>query len=1063
MDTPSFKEDHISQIPALQLLQNIGYSYLTPEEANIARGRRSSNVLLESILESQLKKINRINFRNRQHEFTNSNIRNAILALKEVPFDGLVRTNEKIFDLLTLGKSLEQTVDGDTKSFNLNFIDWRDIKNNVFHVTEEFEISKSGSNEHLRPDLVLFVNGIPLAVIECKKPGLLEEAISQQIRNQQDWAIPKLFIYAQVLLAADKNSAKYGTAGTSLKFWTFWKEQHPNELELEKLINTPLSWDKKDKLFSDRFRYVRKYFDELEASPRLVSEQDRAIYYLLSPDRLLELTYNYTLFDGGEKKVARYQQYFAVKKTLDRVQKINTDQRRLGGVIWHTQGSGKSLTMVMLAKALVLDPRIDDAKVVIVTDRIDLDKQIHKTFLNCGKQVQKAQSGDHLVSLIEENKEQIISTVIGKFTAAVNKKNVQNKSPNIFALVDESQRTQYGSMHIKMRQVFPNACYIGFTGTPLMKKDKNTALQFGGLIDTYTIDQAVSDKAVVPLLYEGRHTVQEVQEKPIDSWFDRVTAGLTTDQRKDLKKKFSNAGQLNKTDQRIYRIAFDVSEHFRKTFKGTPFKAQLAAPDKETAIKFKRYLDEIGEVTSEVVMSPPDEREGYEDVQEETKAEVLAYYKKMVDKHGRPKPADNTGYPYAVIEAYLRSEDPEIIIVIDMLLVGFDAPKNTVLYVCRNLRDHGLLQAIARVNRLYEGKDYGFILDYYGVLGNLDKALTEYSNAGLDGFDAEDLEGALTDINKEVEKLPQYNSDVWDLFKGIKNRLDAEEFEQLLGDDYLRTSFYERLSKYARCLSIALATYQFVTETPEVQQRRYKDDLKFFHNLKGAVQRRYAEVVDYKEYEPRIQKLLDTYVTTDEIVKITPLVNIFNVAEREEAYGALNDAAKADTIAHQTKRTITEKMEEDPAFYARFSKMLEGVIEDFRKKRLTEAEYLKNTRGIMDAVVNRSDDDTPASLKGKDVARAFYGVMDETLTPLVEPQEKRKTISAELGLKIDEIILKHRIVDWVLNKDVKNRMKNEIEDELFDLGTDYDIKLSVEQIDDLLERFINIAEARYPG
>jgi type I restriction enzyme R subunit len=385
------------------------------------------------------------------------------------------------------------------------------------------------------------------------------------------------------------------------------------------------------------------------------------------------------------------------------------------------------------------------------------------------------------------------------------------------------------------------------------------------------------------------------------------------------------------------------------------------------------------------------------------------------------------------------------------------------LYVCRNLRDHGLLQAIARVNRLYEGKDYGFILDYYGVLGNLDKALTEYSNAGLDGFDPEDLEGALTDINKEVEKLSQYNSDIWDLFKGIKNRLDAEEFEQLLSDDYIRTSFYERLSKYARCLSIALATYQFVTETPEDQQKRYKDDLKFFHNLKGAVQRRYAEVVDYKEYEPRIQKLLDTYVTSDEIVKITPLVNIFNVAEREAAYGTLNDAAKADTIAHQTKKTITEKMEEDPAFYARFSKMLEGVIDDFRKKRLSEAEYLKNTRGIMDAVVNRSDDDTPASLKGKDVARAFYGVMDETLLPLVDSIEKRKSICADLGLKIDEIILTHRIVDWVLNKDVKNRMKNEIEDELFDLGTHYDVKLSVEQIDDLLERFINIAEARYPG
>jgi type I restriction enzyme R subunit len=1064
METPSFKEDHISQVPALQLLQNIGYTYLPPEEAYLARGRKSSNVILDTILEAQLKKINKISFRGSQHEFSNSNINNAVHALKDIPFDGLVRTNEKVFDLLTLGKSFEQTVEGDTKSYSINFIDWKNVGNNVFHVTEEFEVAKSGSTEHLRPDLVLFANGIPLAVVECKKTGLLDEAISQQIRNQQDWAIPKLFTYSQLLLAIDKNEAKYATAGTSLKFWTFWKEQHPDEAELETLVNTPLSEAKKKKLFSERFRYVRRYFDDLERQPRLVTEQDRAIFYLLRPERLIELTYKYTLFDAGEKKVARYQQYFAVKKTLDRVSKINSDSKRLGGVIWHTQGSGKSLTMVMLAKALVLEPGIDDAKVVVVTDRIDLDKQVHKTFLNCGKEVQKAQSGDHLISLIEESKEQIITTVIGKFTAALNKKNIQNKSANIFALVDESQRSQYGSMHIKMQQVFPNACYIGLTGTPLMKRDKNTAAKFGGLIDTYTIDQAVKDKAVVPLLYEGRHTIQEVQERPIDSWFDRVTAGLSTEQKKDLKKKFSNAGQLNKTDQRIYRIAFDISEHFRKTFKDTPFKGQLAAPDKATAIKFKRYLDEIGYVTSEVVMSAPDEREGYDDVQEETKAEVLAYYKKMVDKHGRPKPIENTGYPYAVTEAYLRSEDPEIIIVIDMLLVGFDAPKNTVLYLCRNFRDHGLLQAIARVNRLFEGKEHGLILDYYGILGNLDQALTEYNKAGLDDFAPEDLEGALTDIKKEVEKLPQRHSDLWDVFKAVKNRLDGEEFEQLLRDDSLRAEFYERLSEYARCLGTALGTYQFVIDTPENLQQRYRDDLKFFHNLKASVQRRYAEVIDYKEYEPRIKKLLDTYVTSDEIYKVTPLINIFNVAEREEAYGATqSDASKADTIANQTKRTITEKMEEDPAFYLPLSKMLDEVIADGKARRTSESARLAKAQAISDKVINRTDSDVPQSLKGRDVARAFYGVIQDGLSQVDSNGVNISEVAAELGLKVDEIILDNRIVDWVLNKDIKNRMKDKIEDELFDLNKNHGIKLSVEQIDNLLERCINIAEARYPA
>ena len=433
----------------------------------------------------------------------------------------------------------------------------------------------------------------------------------------------------------------------------------------------------------------------------------------------------------------------------------------------------------------------------------------------------------------------------------------------------------------------------------------------------------------------------------------------------------------------------------------------------------------------------------------------------MVSKHGRPDPVDFTGYPYDIVKRFDTPDAPEIVIVVQMLLVGFDCKRNGVLYICRNFEGHGLLQAIARVNRLYEGKEYGFILDYFGVLGNLDKALTEYSDVGLNEFDAEDLEGALTDISKEVEKLPQRHSDLWQLFHKVKNRLDAEEFEQLLSDEALRVKFYERLSEFARTLGVCLSTLKFVEETPEERQRKYREDLRFFENLRLSVRRRYAETIDYKEYESRIQKLLDTYVTTDEIYKVTPLINIFNVAEREAAYGSLTDAAKADTIAHQTKRTITEKMEEDPAFYARFSKMLEDVIEEHRKQRLSDAEYLKNTRGIMETVVNRPDDDAPGKLKGHDVARAFYGVINEALTIACGDGDKAREISADLGLKADQIILRHRIVDWVLNRDVKNQMRNEIEDELFDLQKASGIKLDINQIDDILERCISIAETRY--
>ena len=534
MQTPSFIEDHISQIPALQLLQNLGYTYLTPDEVSKERQGKLSNVILEDILEQQLMKFNEINFKGKVYPFSPANIRGAIDTLKNITmFDGLITTNSKVYDLLTLGKSFEEAIGNDRKSFTINYIDWENPENNVYHVAEEFEVSRIASDKKYRPDIVLFVNGIPLCVIECKRPDMkepIEQAISQHIRNQQEDGIPHLYKYSQILLALATNKAQYATTGTPKKFWASWKEQKLKEADLQKLINTPLSEDKKDRLFADRFKYVRKYFDNLESKDRLVTEQDKLLYALCSKDRLLELVYKYIVFDAGIKKIARYQQYFAIQDTLERI-KIIRDERRQGGVIWHTQGSGKSLTMVMLAKAISLEPEIINPKVIIVTDRIDLDKQIFDTFHSCGKNVKKATSGEDLANLITENKETVITTVINKFQAAINKKKVIDNSQNIFVLVDESHRSQYGSANALMQKVFPHACYIGFTGTPLMKKEKSTAVKFGGIIGTpYTITQAVEDKAVLPLYYESRLAVQNVTQSSLDKYFDIISRDLSDKQ-----------------------------------------------------------------------------------------------------------------------------------------------------------------------------------------------------------------------------------------------------------------------------------------------------------------------------------------------------------------------------------------------------------------------------------------------------------------------------------------------------------------------------------------------------
>jgi type I restriction enzyme R subunit len=1057
--TPSFQEDHISQIPALQLLQNLGYQYLRPQEVYLERRGKLGNVLLENVLAEQLRKLNRITYRGGKHEFSEINIQNGIQDLKDVRFDGLVRTSEHIYDLLSLGKSLEQTIEGDSKSFTLQYIDWRNPKNNAFHVVEEFEVERTGSKELCRPDLVLFVNGIPLGVIECKQSGIkdpLAQAISQQIRNQAEDYIPKLFIYSQVLLGVAVNAAAYATTGTPGKFWAQWRELQGSRnkdisKELSSLVNRPLSRLQKERMFQGRFGYVRQYFEELEAEERTPTMQDETLYCLCRPERFLELAWRFIVYDAGEKKIARYQQYFTVDGILERIREVGNDGRRLGGVVWHTQGSGKSLTMVMLAKSLAISREIKNPIVVLVTDRIDLDDQIKKTFQHCGLEPEQAQTGRHLARLIMEGKHSVITTVLDKFDAALKAKDFKNESSEIFVLVDESHRSVYGEAGAQMAQVLPNACFIGFTGTPLMKQEKNTARKFGGIIQpAYTIQQAVADKAVVPLLYEGRHALQEVNQPALDKWFEVTTAKLNDAQRADLKRKFSTADQLNKAQSRIYLQAYDISEHFSKNWQGTPFKAQLTAPDKASALKFKRYLGEFGKVSSEVLISGPDTREGNEDIYTVDQEEVRSFWKIMMAKYGSEKE-----YNKQLINAFKHGPEPEIIIVVDKLLTGFDAPQNIVLYICRSLKEHNLLQAIARVNRLYEGKDYGFVIDYYGVIKQLGEAMDLY--ATLPDFDREDLVGAIEDVSVEIRTLPQKHSELWDIFPGLRNKLDVEEYERRLADEELREKFYEKLCAYHRTLSVALSSAQFLQETPADKIDRYKNDLAFFLKLRVSVKRRYAEEIDYKEYETRVQKLIDTHVDSTEILQITEPINIFEEEKFQAELEKLESkGSKADTIAHRTQRTITEKMEEDPVFYRRFSRILQEAIEEYRQERINETQYLKKATEIMEAVLQRRGDNLPAVLQNRDAAKAFFGVVNEVLG-----DGNVSELAAGVAIQIDDLIQNNLVVDWRSNMDVQNRIRNGIDDLLYDLKNTGKVELSMEQMDAILERSLEIARNRY--
>lgn len=1037
----SFKENDISQRPALELLQKLGYQYLSPEEVLELRGGKTSNVLLEDILRQQLRQLNSIRIGSHSEaRFSEQNIENGVAAMRNVPMEGgYLNGNEAVYNMLTLGKAFEQSIDGDKKSYTMRYIDWKHPENNVFHVTEEFAVTRAGSNDTYRPDIVLFVNGIPLVVIECKRPdvkGAEEQAISQHLRNQKEDGIRSLYVYSALLLAIGNSFGSYATTGSAAQFWCKWHERFPNKTAEQ-----------------DYLQRLNEMVGDRE-----VTLQDEYLYNLCRPERLLELMYHFTIYDAGIKKLARYQQYFTVNETVNRVKTIEAGHRN-GGVVWHTQGSGKSLTMVMLAQKIAQEPSISNPRIVLVTDRTDLDSQITKTFRKCGKEVENATTGSRLVELLESDTDAVITTVINKFATAIKKIKRPLDNPNIFILIDEAHRSQYKELAIQMNRVLPNACKIAFTGTPLMKKDKNTARTFGGIIKpVYTVKQAVEDKAVVPLLYEGRFSPQRVNEESIDNFFNMVCEDLTPYQATDLKKKHARADSLNQAEQRIFSIAIDISKHYADNWQGTGFKAMLVTRKKKIAILYKKYLDEIGKLASEVLITAPDDREGEETAYGGTAQEVKDFWKRMMDEHGTPQK-----YQENLISRFKNQELPELMIVVDKLLTGFDEPKVAVMYLDRKLNGHTLLQAVARVNRTCEGKKYGYIIDYEGVLKELDEALDVYSD-----YDEEDLDvfrETLVPVSDKIAELPQRHSDLWELFKMIPNKRDLEAYAQSLRMEDRRHEFYDRLTAFSSMLQLALSTKEFFETTDEKAIHRYKDDLNMFAKLRTAVQLRYSDTIDYKKYEARIEKLINHHVESDAVKVITNLVNIFDKDNfQKEVDSVVGTAAKADTIATRTAKYIQENMDSDPAFFKKFSQLIKETIELYEQGRLTDNEYLEKMMQYKEDVLNHTDSELPPELEHNNAAKAYFGIALENYKRLFPGMPVREMALATANA-FDDIIRQTVIVedsvlvDWQSKNDIIGKMKIRLEDELIDnVKRKYGVSFPFDDMDIIIDGCVDVAK-----
>ncbi|MDD4019882.1 MAG: HsdR family type I site-specific deoxyribonuclease, partial [Kiritimatiellae bacterium] len=806
-DLPDFDEASSSQIPALLELVNLGYTYIPREKiAELREG--ASQYILRGIAFDALRKIN-------STDISDKSIRDALFdAEKLIDMGaGVFKASEEIFSLLLAGRSVPELINGRRTSPQMQFIDWRKPANNAFHVCAEFELSEGGDR---RPDIVAFVNGIPFAVIENKKASVkLAEAVAQMVRNQGRTETPKFFIFPQILIATNMRELKYGTMLTPSRFYSHWKEKDVDSVafdaEVSALINTPVTAEVFGQISHDLCRC------ELPVpEPRAVTEQDRGICSLLSPERMLDLVRNFILYDNSIKKIARYQQYFAIKKTMAKLKTFDEYGRRRGGLIWHTQGSGKSLTMVMLVKCLIDDPEIVLPRVLVVTDRRDLDRQIADTFAACNikKDVKKTTSSSELLQLIKEKDQRVITALIHKFEAGRTARDFTDTDPNVFVLIDEAHRTQAGQANTELNLVLPKACQIGFTGTPLMKREKSSAAKFGGIIDAYTISEAEADGVVLPLIYQPRFVELSVQQKMLDQFYDHITQDLTDEQKKDLQQKFNSSQIIEETSQRIETIALDILNHYAR-FADTGLKAQVVAPSKYAAVMFQKAFelcggeregDKEGALTAVIISESADKEE--DDLLPEHKREVVKFLSDEKHRFG----SSLLKREKDLIDDFRDNPDGvRMLVVVDKLLTGFDAPRNTFLYLAKQLKDHNLLQAVARVNRLFDGdegkeaKVNGFVIDYSKNAKNLRDAMELFSN-----YDPEDIERALLNTDEKIAGLERIYQELHGIFNAVRNKQDTEEYIRILEDDVeTREHFYELVDEFTRQFAACLMLYDF--------------------------------------------------------------------------------------------------------------------------------------------------------------------------------------------------------------------------------------------------------------
>jgi type I restriction enzyme R subunit len=851
---------------------------------------------------------------------------------------------------------------------------------------------------------VLFVNGLPLGVVECKAPTIAEprsEALEQLHRYQNvrtrtgKEGAEELFRYNQFSVAVWYEGAVMGTYKTPKNQYKPWRDPYP--LEDEDLVD----------LF-DLDGYV--------------PPQYRMLYVLFEPERLLDQLRHFTVFDtdqsGTKKLVARYQQYRAVRKAIERIDKRH-QREAPGGVVWHTQGSGKSLTMLFLG--LKLRRERSDPKLVLVTDRQALDRQIHATFDRCGfPNPLRATDIEDLREKLKHGAGETITTLIQKFQTTDEEGEgedfpVLSRDDDIYVMVDEAHRTQYKHLANNMRTALPNAFYVGFTGTPIEKETRNTRRTFGNYIDTYTIDQSLDDDTTVEILYQGRLADIHLEGETLDRVFDRVFQGYTEAEKAENRKRYARAKDLAEAEARIERVALDVIEHFESEI-ARPFKGMVVTTSKRAAITYKEKLDELHGPESRVVIS-----QGHNDPEavkqwSPTDAELREYKDSFVDPNG----------------------EVELLVVCDMLLTGFDAPIAQVMYLDKPLREHSLLQAIARVNRPFEDKNHGLIVDYYGISDDLEEALAMFSE--------DDVRRALAPLEDKQPDLEAAHRKAVAFFDDLD---DVEACVQTLEPDDTRIQFNNAFKRFSKLMDVVM---------PDPMANPYKDDLERLSRIYGQSKERYRdESMNLEGCGKKVRDLIHKHIRASgiEILNDEP-VSIMDETEFDTRLERLeSDEARASEMQQAVKHEISVRHDEDPVQYGSLQERVEELIEEYRQGRLDEREIIERLEDVMEEMRSRDRVARSKGLNGE-TELSFYHALEDMLDAEDRSIDEETLVNLTASI-VDTIEERATVIEWKRKHNVQQQMRKRVKIQLYKS----DIDLSGQERDELTNRIIRLARAHF--